>query len=74
MQRKLPSRIFDGFNPIGQPCPVCGTKANVKVVLAPIPGTEKNGLVQCNQIHLECWKLLKKMAELEKAEMEDQAC
>ena len=31
-----PSRIFDGFNQVGPPCPVCGTKADQPTVLVPI--------------------------------------
>lgn len=62
------SRVFEGFNAVGPPCPVCGTKANTKTVLVPIPGTEKDDLVECQQVHLECWILQKKM------EMEIQGC
>jgi len=35
---EYPSRIFQGFNPAGPACPVCGTKADLETVLVPIPG------------------------------------
>ncbi len=58
---EYPSRIFQGFNPAGPACPVCGTKADLETVLVPIPGTEKEHLVECRQVHVECFNHKRRM-------------
>ena len=60
-----PSRVFDGFNPAGPPCPICRTKADTKTILVPIPGTWQDGLQECRQTHTACWDLVQMMAALE---------
>ena len=59
---EYPSRIFEGFNQVGPPCPVCGTKADQPTVLVPIENTQKGNLVECRQVHRECFDLKLKMA------------
>lgn len=58
-----PSRTFERPNPAGGfTCPVCLTSADLPVVLAPIPGTQRDGLVECQQVHVECWDLMERMS------------
>jgi len=55
-------RAFDHPNmSSGFVCPVCKTSADKPVVLAPIPGTEEDGLMQCMQIHEKCYNLVVEM-------------
>lgn len=35
-------------------CPVCRTANEAQVILVPIPGTEKDGIVEAQQFHLRC--------------------
>jgi len=42
-------------------CQICGTSADQPVVLIGIPGTENDGLIECRQVHSECYKLYCKM-------------
>ena len=56
-----PSRVFDHPNPINFQCPICKTKADCPVVLVPIPGTEKDGIVECEQMHAECFRVVSDM-------------
>ena len=58
---KYPSRIFRHPNPIGFRCPICGSRADAPVVLVEIPGTEDDGIVECQQVHRECFALHHKM-------------
>jgi hypothetical protein len=51
-------RIFPHPNPVNFMCPVCQTNADRPVILLPIPGTEKDGNVECKQVHAECWRLV----------------
>ena len=46
-------------------CPICDTSKDAPVVLVPIPGTESNGNIQCNQVHSECYVLYGKMRDIE---------
>ena len=39
-------------------CPVCKTNKENKVVLVPIPGTEDDGIVEAQQIHLDCMAMV----------------
>ena len=48
--------IFSGFNQ-STPCPICGTTEDKKAVLIPVSGTEKDELVECIQVHLDCIEL-----------------
>jgi hypothetical protein len=49
----------------GFECPICKTGANAPVTLIPIPGTEREGIMEAIQVHVECWELAKRMAALE---------
>ncbi len=42
-------------------CPICQTKADKPVVLVGIKEPEENGIVECKQVHSECWILYNKM-------------
>lgn len=56
-------RTFDHPNiSHGWRCPVCMTQADKPVTLAAIPGTWEDGIVQAEQIHVECYELLIRMA------------
>lgn len=48
----------------GWKCPICRSDANVPVTLVPIPGTEDGNIVECQQVHAECIKLVDKMHSL----------
>lgn len=48
----------------GFECPVCHTGADQPVTLVPIPGTEDGGIVECKQVHAECWELVLKMSRV----------
>jgi len=61
---KYPAQIFDHPNPINFKCPICGTQADAPVVLIPIPGTEEDGIVECRQVHAECFTVYHKMHHL----------
>jgi len=54
-------REFDHPNMTGFCCPICKTSFDAPVVLAAIPGTEDGNLVECEQVHSECFKLVAKM-------------
>ena len=55
-------RPFKNFNSSnGDTCPVCKTNKNCETVLIPIPGTEKDGLVEAKQVHKKCYDLLVEM-------------
>ena len=61
---KYPSRIFEHPNPVNFKCPICRSKADAPVVLVPIPGTERDDIVECEQVHRKCYDLLHKMNNL----------
>ena len=44
-------------------CPVCRTSADFPVTLVGIPGTEDDGVMQAEQIHVACYEHIKKMQE-----------
>ena len=48
-------RVFEGFNPSGPPCPLCGTRGDWPTVLLPKPGSEHDGLVEAGQVHHACY-------------------
>jgi len=56
-------RVFEGFNPVGEACPVCHGRKNVETVLVPIPGTEDGSVMQARQVHKKCYDLLVEMGE-----------
>jgi hypothetical protein len=47
-------RVFEKFNPAGDPCPICSTRDETQTVLIGVAGTEKGGNIMAVQIHLEC--------------------
>jgi hypothetical protein len=57
----LPSRVFDHPNPINFLCPICKTKADRPVVLVALPGTESGNIVEAEQVHAECFRLVSDM-------------
>ena len=60
-----PRRVFEHPNTDGGwNCPVCRTHKDLPVILAPIPGTEHDGIVECEQVHAACWDHLVKMEAL----------
>lgn len=61
---KYPSRIFEHPNPVNFECLICRSKADAPVVLVAIPGTEDGGIVECKQVHAECFALHHKMNNL----------
>ena len=51
-------RVFEHPNKKGGfECPLCGTGADKPVVLVGEVGTEKDGIVQARQVHLDCLSL-----------------
>lgn len=60
------SRVFDHPNMKNFKCPICKTSADQPVVLVPIPGTERGGIAEAEQVHDECMKLFNKMFVIEK--------
>ena len=56
-----PSRIFEHPYPVNFLCPICKTKADCPVVLVEIPGTEEDGIVECSQVHAECFRVVNGM-------------
>lgn len=59
-----PSRVFLHPNMTNFVCPVCRTSADAPVFLVPIPGTEDDGIVECRQVHTDCWRLIERMNAL----------
>lgn len=47
---------MDGFI-----CPICNTNADEPVVLVGIPGIEIDGIIECKQVHSECYRVYAKM-------------
>ena len=58
-------RQFDHPNPENFLCPVCQTTADKPIVLVGIKGTEEGSIVECKQVHSECWILYNKMRGIE---------
>ena len=50
-------KIFKNFNKAGKPCVICGTKGNGQVTLIPIDGTEDDGNIEAEQVHINCLEL-----------------
>jgi len=48
--------IFEKFNTTSI-CKICGTNKDGKSVLIPINGTKNDGIVECEQVHLDCLDL-----------------
>lgn len=48
-------RQFEHPNMEGFLCPLCGTNDDEPVFLLGIPGTEQDGLVECQQVHVKCY-------------------
>ena len=47
-------RVFDHPNLAGFLCPICKTVADKPVVLVKKAGTGKDGIMEAEQIHLDC--------------------
>lgn len=58
-------RAFDHPNMTNFMCPICRTKADKPVVLVGIHGTEDEGNMQAEQVHLECYELVERMSKSE---------
>jgi len=54
-------RAFDHPNMTNFLCFFCGTSSDHPVVLVPIEGTERDGMVEAKQVHAECYKVFCKM-------------
>lgn len=52
----MPLNIFEKFNTSSN-CKICGTNKDGKAVLIPKEETEDNGIVECEQVHLDCLDL-----------------
>lgn len=50
-------RVFEHFNEVGPPCPICKTKEDKQTVLVGIDGTEDGGNIEAKQVHLACLDL-----------------
>lgn len=50
-------KIFEQPNLITFRCPICGTNDKKPVTLVPIYGTEKDGMAQAIQVHVDCLEL-----------------
>lgn len=48
---------FKGSNPVGPPCPVCGTKEDKPIALLSIQGTGDGLICEGMQVHLDCLDL-----------------
>ena len=57
-------REFPRPNPVNFECRICHTRADAPVYLVPIPGTAKDGLVECEQLHVACVDLLEAMNQM----------
>jgi len=49
-------KVFEQFNQTTK-CKICGTNKEGKAVLIPKYETQKDGNVECEQVHLECLDL-----------------
>lgn len=49
-------RIFEHFN-TSSVCKICETNKDGRAILIPIQGTEDDGIVACEQVHLDCLNL-----------------
>lgn len=47
-------RVFDHPNINNFRCPICGTADDKPVVLIGIAGTERGGIAEATQFHLDC--------------------
>jgi hypothetical protein len=63
--REEKMRQFEHPNMNGFLCPICKTAADAPVVLVGIPGTEEDGIIECDQVHSECYKVYAKMHGVE---------
>ena len=55
-------RTFEHFNASNNDvCPICHSAKDCETVLVPIPGTEKDGIVEAKQVHKKCYDLFIEM-------------
>ena len=60
-------RVFEHFNAsFGSICPICGTSADRPTILVPIQGTEEDGICEAQQVHKQCYELVKEMSDAAK--------
>jgi len=64
-EKELTMRKFEHPNMDGFVCPICHTSADEPVILVPIPGTERDTIVECQQVHAECYQIYAKMHGVE---------
>ncbi len=50
-------------------CPICKSSKDLPVVLVGLPGTEDGWVIECEQVHSDCWKLFCRMNDI-KCEIE----
>jgi len=61
-------KSFPHPNPAWNYCPICKTRADQPVALAPVPDTGDGRICEAKQVHEECWNLAVKMTKLEDEE------
>lgn len=47
-------RTFEHFNQSGDSCPICGTIDDKQTALVKIDGTQKGGICEAFQVHVDC--------------------
>ncbi len=50
----MSTRVFNHPNMLDFQCPVCGTAADKPVVLIPTGGTQRGGICEAKQVHVDC--------------------
>lgn len=58
-------RVFEHPNmSAGWKCKICNTARDEPVVLVGIPGTEEDGIVECDQVHYDCYNTIYKIPKI----------
>ena len=52
-------KVFEHFNQSGNDkCPICETADDKQTVLIGIQGTQRDGIMEAKQVHLDCIELI----------------
>ena len=63
--RDIVMKVFDHPNlSHGWKCPICKTSADQPVTLVGIPGTGEGNIMEAQQVHAECFKVVMKMNDI----------